>query len=522
MLTRFATDGAVAAANHLAASAGAGVMQRGGNAVDAVIAAAGVMAVVAPEACGLGGDLWAVIARTGEVPLALNASGRSGSGADPARLRAEGYREMPFQHDVRAVTVPGFVDGLIALHARHATRELDELLAPAHRLADEGFPVSSSLAAKSLVLTADQREAMFGQRAGLRAGGRLRLARLADVLATIAGSGREGFYQGSVGRALVELGTGEFSEPDMSHVNADWVEPIEIHAFGRRLWSAPPNSQGYLALASAWIADQVGLPEDPDDERWAFVLVEASRLAGFDRIDVLHEGADGRALLAPERLGPRASTLGEQASEGLADVYREGGTTCICAADRDRTGVSLIISNGAGFGSHLTLPRHQIFLHNRGLGFSLIEGHPAEYGARRRPPHTLTALAVTDGDLTFDAVLGTMGGDGQPQISLQLLARVLIAGQSTEAAMDAPRWMLTRDDASPFHVWNGDGLPTVAIERDAPPGWASGLRRRGYDVTEMPAHDSSFGHAQLLRASADGLLSAASDPRSPAGGVVAS
>jgi gamma-glutamyltranspeptidase/glutathione hydrolase len=146
MLTRFATDGAVAAANHLAASAGAGVMQRGGNAVDAVIAAAGVMAVVAPEACGLGGDLWAVIARTGEVPVALNASGRSGSGADPGRLRAEGHREMPFQHDVRAVTVPGFVDGVIALHARLATRELDELLAPAHRLAETGFPVSSSLA----------------------------------------------------------------------------------------------------------------------------------------------------------------------------------------------------------------------------------------------------------------------------------------------------------------------------------------------------------------------------------------
>ena len=522
MLTRYATDGAVAAANHLAASAGAGIMQRGGNAVDAVIAAAGVMAVVAPEACGFGGDLWAVIARTGEVPVALNASGRSGSGADPERLRAEGYHEMPFQHDVRAVTVPAFVDGLIALHARLATKELDELLAPAHRLAETGFPVSSSLAEKSLALTADQREAMFGQRDGLPAGRRLRLPRLADVVATVARSGRAGFYEGSVGRALVAVGAGEFTREDMSVVNADWVDPIDIRAFGRRLWSAPPNSQGYLALASAWIADQVGLPEDPDDERWAFVLIEASRLAGFDRIDALHEHADGRALLAPERLGPRASGLGERASEGLTDVYRDGGTTCICAVDRERTGVSLIISNGAGFGSHLTLADHQIFLHNRGLGFSLIEGHPAEYGPRRRPPHTLTALAVTDDDLTFEAVLGTMGGDAQPQISLQLLARVLAAGQSTEAAVEAPRWMLTREDASSFHVWNREGLPTVAIERDAPAGWKSGLRRRGYDVSEMPAGDSSFGHAQFIRASADGLLSAASDPRSHAGGVVAS
>jgi gamma-glutamyltranspeptidase/glutathione hydrolase len=429
---------------------------------------------------------------------------------------------MPFQHDVRAVTVPGFVDGLIGLHARFATRELDELLAPAHRLAETGFPVSSSLADKSLALTADQREAMFGQRDGLRAGRRLRLSHLAKVLSTVAASGRAGFYTGSVGRALVELGAGEFSEDDMSAVNADWVEPIEIRAFGRRLWTAPPNSQGYLALASAWIADQVGVPEDPDDERWAFVLVEAARLAAFDRIDALHEHADGRALLAPERLGPRASALGEHASKGLADVYRGGGTTCICAVDRDRTGVSMIISNGAGFGSHLTLADYQIFLHNRGLGFSLVSGHPAEYGPRRRPPHTLTAVAVTDDDFTFEAVLGTMGGDAQPQIVLQLLARALAAGETAEAAMEAPRWMLTRPDASPFHVWNGEGLPTVAIERGAPADWASGLRRRGYDVAEMPAGDPGFGHAQLIRATSDGLLSAASDSRARAGGVVAS
>jgi gamma-glutamyltranspeptidase/glutathione hydrolase len=363
---------------------------------------------------------------------------------------------------------------------------------------------------------------MFGQRAGLRAGRRLQLARLADVVTAVADHGRSGFYEGSAGRALVAAGGGEFSEEDMSVANADWVEPLEIRAFDRRLWTAPPNSQGYLALASAWIADQVGLPDDPDDERWAFLLVESSRLAGFDRVDVLHEGADGRGLLAPARLRPRASALGDRASGGLADVYGDGGTTCICAVDRERTGVSLIISNGSGFGSHLTLDRHQIFLHNRGLGFSLLPGHPAEYGPRRRPPHTLTPLAVTDDELAFEAVLGTMGGDAQPQISLQLLARVLAAGQRPQDAMEAPRWVLTRDDASPFHVWNREGLPTVAIEQGAPGAWASGLRRRGYEVAETPAGDPCFGHAQLIRTSADGLLSAASDSRSRVGGVVAS
>ena len=127
------------------------------------------------------------------------------------------------------------------------------------------------------------------------------------------------------------------------------MAPLSVDAFGRRLWTAPPNSQGYLALSSAWIAEHVGLPEDPDDERWPFMLVEAARQAGFDRLEVLHDGADGPRLLDPARLGPRAAAIGEQArAPSLADVYGEGGTTCICAVDRDRTGVSLIMSNAAG------------------------------------------------------------------------------------------------------------------------------------------------------------------------------
>jgi gamma-glutamyltranspeptidase/glutathione hydrolase len=520
MITRFATDGAVAAANHLAASAGAGMLRRGGNAVDAVIAAGAVMAVTGPDMCGLGGDLFALVVPTGEVPAALNASGRSGSGADPERLRADGHQTMPYQHDIRAVTVPGFVDGLTALHSRFATKQLGELLADAHRLAEDGFPVSPTLAVRSLSLAADGREAMFGQRDALGLGQRLRLPRVAGVLAAVAKAGRAGFYEGDVGRALITLGAGEFTGDDLGAGNADWVTPVGIRAFGRRLWSAPPNSQGYLALSSAWIADQVGLPGDPYDERWAFVLVEAARQAAFDRVDVLHEQADGNALLAPARLAPRAAAVGERASLDLADSYGDGGTTCICAVDRDRTGVTLIISNGAGFGSHLMLPSHGIFLHNRGMGFSLRSGHPAEYGPRRRPPHTLTPVVVTNDELVLEAVLGTMGADAQPQIALQLLARMLAGDQDPGAAIEAPRWVLVRDNASPFHTWNFAGPPTVALERGTPPAWASGLRRRGCDIAQRPAGDHSFGHGQVIRVTEAGLLSGASDPRSGAGAVV--
>ncbi|MGH2874083.1 MAG: gamma-glutamyltransferase, partial [Solirubrobacteraceae bacterium] len=162
MVTRYAPDGLVAAANHLAAAAGAAMLDRGGNAADAAIATAAAMAVTGPHMCGLGGDMFALVAPPGEVPVALNASGRAGSGADAARLRAEGHERVPFQDDVRAVTIPGLVDGLTALHARFGSLDLAELLAPARRLARDGFSVSPTLAAASGELSPAARLTAFG------------------------------------------------------------------------------------------------------------------------------------------------------------------------------------------------------------------------------------------------------------------------------------------------------------------------------------------------------------------------
>ena len=250
MLTRYSSDGADAAANHLAASAGVDAMRRGGNAVDAIIAAAAVMAVVGPDMCGLGGDLFALESRGPARPrlLALNASGRSGSGADADRLRDDGHRLMPFVGDIRAVTVPGCVDGLIALHDRFATLELGELLESARGLAEHGFPASPTLSAASEGLAPELRKTVFGVSENMRAGQRLRLPGVAAVLAAVAESGRTAFYEAGPGQELLELGGGEFSEEDLRAGNADWVAPLGVRAFGQRLWSAPPNSQGYLAL----------------------------------------------------------------------------------------------------------------------------------------------------------------------------------------------------------------------------------------------------------------------------------
>ena len=283
MTTRDAPTGAVAAANHLAAQAGAAVLDRGGTAADAAVAAASVMAVTSPHMCGLGGDVFAVVVGPGGPPAALNASGRAGSGADPAQLRSRGLTEMPFRDDIQSVTVPGCVDGLVGLHARFGSLALADVLAPAIRLALEGFPVSATLADASHVLEPALRAAVFGSPDALIRGRRLAVPGIGRVLADVAAGGRAAFYEGAAGSALRALGLGLFSEEDLRTVQAEWVEPLSLDAFGRRLWTIPPNSQGYLALAGAWIADQVGVPEDPADDAWAFVLVEAARQAAHDR-----------------------------------------------------------------------------------------------------------------------------------------------------------------------------------------------------------------------------------------------
>ncbi len=269
----------------------------------------------------------------------------------------------------------------------------------------------------------------------------------------------------------------------------------------------------------AWIAERVGLPEDPDDGRWAFLLIEAARHAARDRPAVLHERASGDELIAPARLRPRAAAVREQAGPGLADVYCDGGTTCVCAVDGERTGVSLIMSNSADFGSHLLLPRHGIFLQNRGIGFTLEPGHPAEYGAGRRPPHTLTPMFVTGPTGTLDTVLGTMGADAQPQVLLQLLARMLAIGQDPGEAIGAPRWVLSREPTTAFDIWSLDDPPLVRLEHGAPPPWSHELHERGYEVIESPPGDQIFGHAQAIHITNGGMLIGAADPRAGDGAL---
>jgi gamma-glutamyltranspeptidase/glutathione hydrolase len=474
------------------------------------------MAVTAPHLCGIGGDLLALVHVDGEV-YALNASGRAGSGADPGELRSEGLDEMPFRHDIRTVTVPGCIDGWLALHDRFGTLPLDVLYQPAHRLASDGFPASPLLVGSIAMLDDEGRRnlAELAEQA-TRTGARVRRPGVARVLSAVTSGDRAAFYAGEFGEGLHALGEGLFSESDLSTEIAEWVDPLTAAAFGVNLHTIGPNSQGYLVLAASRLADRLELPDDPDDPAWAHLLIEAATVAGHDRVEVLHERADGDGLVAA--IDGRLDLVDPARASLLTPPTNDGDTTYLCTAGRGSDGrmmgVSLIQSNASGFGSHIVEPNTGINLHNRGLGFNLVEGHPAEFGPGRRPPHTLSpCLATRGGDLA--AVFGTMGGDAQPQILLQITARLFHHRESAGRSVGAGRWVL-RGPTSGFDTWTGPEAPIVSIEAHASPRWQAGLRERGHVVRTAEAWDSGFGHAHAIVVD-DAMLCGSADPRSLVG-----
>lgn len=509
--------GCVATADQFATNAGLLTLWRGGNAVDAAIAANAAIAVTGPHLCGLGGDLFAVV-HTGRSVVALNASGRAGSGVDAEALRSAGHTSVPFRHDVHAVTVPGCVDGWLALHGRFGSLPLTELFAPAIELAEHGFPASPLLVGSCAGLDERGRANLHElTTTATRAGATVVRPGIARTLRAIAAGGRDAFYGGEFGGGLLHLGNGIFSPNDLALSQADWVESLSAPAFGVHLHTIGPNSQGYLTLGGALLADAAGLVDDPDDDRWAHVLIEAAALAGFDRPEVLHEGADGRALL--HRIAGRAGDLDPDRRSGRTAPASAGDTTYLCTADGSGMAVSLIQSNASGFGSWLVEPSTGINLHNRGIGFNLQPGHPAELCPGRRPPHTLSpALATRDGALA--AVFGTMGGDAQPQILLQVAARLFRHRLSPARAVAAARWVLHGPQTG-FDTWTGDEPPHVVLEAHAPDRWSEGLSARGHRTLTAPSWDAVFGHAHAIVVEPDGTLTGAADPRSRVGSAAA-
>ncbi len=514
---RAAPNGMVAAVDHVAAEAGLAMLRAGGTAADAAVATSAVLAVTSQHLCGMGGDLFAVVydPAEGGVPQCLNASGRAGSGAAAAAdaLRDGGHTAVPFNDHIAAVTVPGCVDGWVALHDRYGHLPLADVLAPAIDYAANGFALGFTAR-----LTRGVMGALPNGDDYAAAGQLVRRPGVATALREIASDGRDAFYRGAFGDGLRALGGGLYSDEDLSTRHVEWTDALGVEALGHRLWAAPPNSQGYLALAAAWILDGLSLPEDSDDPLWAHLLVEASRQAAFDRNAVLFDGADGDALVSPDRLAPLRAAVDEFAAADIGDSYRGGGTMCMSTVDKNRMGVTLIQSNASGWGSNLVEPTTRIFLHNRGMGFSLDPSHPAAMAPGKRPPHTLSPMLVTHPSGDLKIALGTMGGDSQPQVLLQLLVRMLVHGATPSEAVAAGRFALASADpnGTGFDTWSQNGAVRVRVEANAPAAWSAGLTERGHVVEPSPAFDHGFGHAHAITVDGEQLLGGA-DPRSRSG-----
>ena len=444
---------------------------------------------------------------------------------------------MPVRGDIRSVQVPGAVDGWLTLHERYGRLPLDDVLAPAIELASEGFAASLMLALASHLVHAVPGAGELCPDGPLDVGQTVRLPGIARTLPRH----RRRWPGRLLRRRVRPAACWSWAEatsrrPTSPPVRRRGARRCVRAAWGHDLWTVPPPSQGYLTLAGAAVAEAAGLGADPDDPQWAHLLVEAWRAVGHDRPDVLFDGADGDALLDPERLAAAAARV-DALSMAPPDVAPGRGTTVptwrasatatrpTCAPlDADGLGVSLTQSNALDFGSHLVEPRTGVFLHNRGVGFSLVEGHPAEVAPGRRPPHTLSPMLVT-GTRRRAVAPRRRHGRRRPAADHRPAARPPPArepgpGDGHRCAPVHPRRALGR----PLPPVVGRG-PHRAGRGGRAPGVARGLAGPGHRVRTISAFDPvAVGCAQIiqLERDADGSRRqvGASDPRSPAGGAL--
>ncbi len=503
--------GAAAVAPHeLSTLAAIEVMEGGGNAVDGAIAANAVQGTVAPETCGIGGDLFALVHRSGTAsPACLNSSGRAGSGASASALRDAGHTTMPIG-GAPTVTVPGCVDGWHALSERYGLLPLSEVLRPAIRLAEDGFPASQELsrawtANAAQLLTQASAPPMFPDGRPPAVGQRISRPFLAGSLRAAA-AGRDAFYLDRVGTAIPEATGNLITREDLARCQARWVEPLSAALFGRTAWTTPPNSQGYLTLATLSIFEQLDTTGDPEHPDYWHALIEAYRSMAWERDHLLYDPDTGPdlAMLDPEKLAERRNRIDPAAAGSWRrPVPAAGGTAYMCAVDGDGMGVSLIQSNFHGIGSGLSAGRTGVWLHNRGAGFNLVPGHPNEWRPGRRPLHTLSPTIWTEGD-RLALVLGTRGGHQQPQLLAQMGAHLHHAGLEPGIAQTVARWTIQDINTT---------ASMVSVESRTDSLMIDALRTRGHGISVDGPWEADWGPISAIAVSPGGLREAVADPR---------
>ncbi|MFO8173575.1 MAG: gamma-glutamyltransferase [Longimicrobiales bacterium] len=503
-------EGAVSAGHPLAAAAGHEILRQGGNAVDAAVAMAGVLAVVRPHMNGVGGDAFALFydGESGEV-AALNGSGRAGALATPGFFQENFEGEIP-DKGPGSVSVPGAVAAWADALERFGTMELAQVLEPGIRHAREGFPVSvrlaRDLASQGGDLNSVGRDLYLPGGSPPAVGGLLRNPALAETLERIARDGKAGFYRGPVAESLasfLEAEGGYLRAADFAEHRSTWVDPLAGSYHGYDLLVLPPNTQGIAQLMLTEMAKHKPLQGmEHNTSSYLHTLIELKKLAFADRdrwvADPEHADIPVDRLLDPQRLAQRAGLVdpdragtdvspgvtGEAAAQGNPgrEVNDFGDTVYLTAVDRWGNAVSWIQSLFSGFGSGLVEPETGVLLQNRGALFTLEEGHPNRVAPGKRPYHTLTPLMALRQNGSLGFTLGTPGGDSQTQSLLQIMNNMILFGMTPQEAVEAPR----------FRSYQGR---RVAVEDRVPPGvrtnsgiWdtRSGLSTAGRPPSEGP------------------------------------
>ncbi len=506
----YSQNGMCATSHPLAAKVAIDVLEAGGNAVDAGIAAAMVLNICEPQMTGLGGDCFALLQPSaGADFVGLNASGRAPAGMSAAKLRAAGHSAIP-DGSADAVTIPGAVDGFVRLAQDHGRMALAEVLAPAIRYAEEGVPVAPrvafdwEIAAARLQGNARARYLIDG--AAPKAGQLFAAPDQGEVLRRIAAEGRAGFYEGEVAQDMVDslrAHGGSHTMEDFAATRCDYVTPVSTQYNGHILTELPPNSQGAVALLMANILGHFDIAAlDPLGTARAHLEAEAAKLA-YDARDrfIADPMPEGRLdhLLSAKTAADLAGLIDPAAAmhlpnERLESVHKE--TVYLTVVDKDRMALSLIYSVFHSFGSGIASEKFGLLMQNRGAGFTLQAGHPNEAAGGKRPMHTIIpGMLEKPGE--FIMPFGVMGGQYQPNGHMRFLSNIADFGMDPQAAISAPR--------SFAHAGE------LALERGYSEAARAGLAAMGHRVITP---EVAIGGAQAIRIdTATGGLIAGSDPR---------
>lgn len=508
----------VSAGHYLGAAAGVKALRDGGNAVDAALAAAFVMAVVKPEACGPGGDLFALVYmnKTGKVE-AINSSGPAPARATIDYFHDKGLSGIPTSGPL-SVAVPGAVDGWLELHKKYGTLDLKRLAAEAIDCARNGFPLHLELAEAIEEFSPEFPwiDRCFRRPLGAVKPGKLVIQNaLADVLEKIATKGREGFYSGQVAEKIcrtLEAEGGILGVGDLQNNIARWLEPLSSLYRGYVVFEQPPVSQGFMVLEMLNIVE--GWPLQNREMRRADSIhcqIGAKRLAFEDRIRYLEDPDFGdpkiSMLISKEYAAKRRELLGNEMWQPQpAEAALGGDTTYLCATDRDGNAVSLIQSIFAPFGSRVVAGDTGVIMNNRLCSFGLDPGKANSLKPGKRPAHTLNTYVVFKDGRLF-AVGGSPGADDQPQTNLQVLHHLLDLEMDPQAAVEAPRWShqpgTPPRDQRPEELRMEAGFDAQVVDE---------LRKKGHKVSLVDRW--SFGSAKLIVLEPEtGTWMAGADPR---------